>query len=181
MENKITLGIEAIIGAYNGVSRLLSLQGLTRKQVYWLDRNREHLMPHVKNWYTKIANTVFEKFAIDVDDTPFVPPARYQAFKKELLDKIESGSGLTIYEIFTKHEMTAKINRGIPIDKKEEHANALAEEAEKFVKEIEYNKIVVDKHFEELSRNLTGEEQLAIAFMLEEPSTIRLAPAGVDL
>jgi hypothetical protein len=177
---KIKLDMEKAVSVYNVLSKLLSYNGIDRKKVYWLDRNKDWLKPIVKTWFEK-AQEVIKQYSVDTPQNPFIPLAKYPEFKNELMNAVEVKiPTATVEEIFLKYETYANFKSGIPVEKKEEYQNAI-KEAMASMPEIEYHymEIVADRVFDQVLQNLTGEEIVAIEFMLEEPSAVHIAQGPV--
>ena len=192
---KIKLDMEKVVLVYNVLSKLRSYNGIDRKRVYWLDRNWDWLKPHIKTWFEK-AQEIIRQYSVDTPQNPFIPLSKYPEFKKDIMTvlsplKTQEGELVeicgvrtldlgAIKEIFEKYETHANVKSGIPIEKKEEYQNAI-KEAMTTMPEIEYEymEIVADRVFDQVLQNLTGEEIMAIDFMLEEPSTVHVAQGTV--
>lgn len=177
---KITMGMQQILKSHNALSHLLSFQGITRKKVYWLNRNREHMEPFVEKWYEETIKAVFDSMAVDIDSTPFVPISDYQAFKKELTDTFMDNHVFDFkwFPIFEKYEKTSEAQKGIPIENKKEYQRAVDKLLKELHFEIEYETVEADDQFDSIMQNLSGDEQVALEFMLTEPSEIVVAPGG---
>jgi len=180
---------------YNVLSKLRSYNGIDRKRVYWLDRNWDWLKPHIKAWFEK-AQEIIRQYSVDTPQNPFIPLSKYPEFKKELMSvlsplKTQEGvsveiSGVRMLDleavkvILEKYETYANFKSGIPVEKKEEYQNAIKEAMASMPEiEYEYMEIVADRVFDQVLQNLTGEEIMAIDFMLEEPSTVHVAQGTV--
>lgn len=179
---KIILNIGEIVKAKNALDKLLQLQGIARQKVWWLDRNRKFLEPHAKKWFTEISKEIFDQFAIDVPPEPFVPPQKYTEFKKELMDlKLTLVIKHADFDpIFAKYEVTPEIQRGIPVEKSKEYTDAIDKAAKEYQKEIEYTEVSVDTQFDRIIQHLSGEDQLAISYMLEEQSPLQVFPGNLQ-
>lgn len=181
---KITLGIEEIIKARMALDKLLNLSGIARKKVYWFDRNRQYLASIEKKWFNGPAQETFNRFAIDIPQKPFISPLQYNNFKKELLDMIHSPESIPLDEfekIFIKYEIIPnKVQKGIPLEKQTEYQEETAKVAENYRKEIEYAEIETDDQLDNIFKALTGEEQLAIAFMLKEKSPLQIFSQEIE-
>ena len=182
---KIVLSIEEIVKAKNAIDKLLQYQGIPRKKAYWLDRNRKALEPSIKKWTMVITKEIFEKFAVDMPEGVFIPPIKYPEFKKEILilttfmvkeiDLKEKEVDI----LFNKYEIKAESSKGIPIEKSKEYNDAIQKAAEEFQKEIEYAEITADNELDQIMKSLSGEDQIAIEFMLEEQSSLQVFPGGI--
>lgn len=184
----VTLNIDHLVKAKRAIDKLLSQPGLDRKKVYWLARNRDKLDHFVKDWFTVIVPSIQKCYMEDIPQTPFVPMSKYGAFKKELSGLVSRGyyggdpvTDEEMGKLFTKHEVVAKEKQGIPAEKGEEYQKQINEAVIAFEKEVEYQEIVIDKILEILLTKLTGEEVVAIEFMLEEPSPLELNPGAGGL
>jgi DNA-binding Lrp family transcriptional regulator len=192
---KIKLDMEKVVLVYNVLSKLRSYNGIDRKRVYWLDRNWDWLKPHIKAWFEK-AQEIIRQYSVDTPQNPFIPLSKYPEFKKELMSvlsplKTQEGvsveiSGVRMLDleavkvILEKYETYANFKSGIPVEKKEEYQNAIKEAMASMPEiEYEYMEIVADRVFDQVLQNLTGEEIMAIDFMLEEPSTVHVAQGTV--
>lgn len=176
----ITLNIEDIIKAYQALTHLLASTGISRKQVYWLSRNQSKLQVHVKNWYENNVKQIFDKHAIEIPSQPFIPVQKYQDFKKEMAACVESNNYEGGYEsIFLKYEVTSNSQRGIPVEVKNEYAKEVDEAMKNCSKEIEYMDIMVDKNLDKILEKLTGDDIVALEFMLIEPSSLNIYPDGL--
>lgn len=192
---KIKLDMEKAVLVYNVLSKLLSYNGIDRKKVYWLDRNKDWLKPIVKTWFEK-AQEIIRQYSVDTPQNPFIPLSKYPEFKKELMSvlsplKTQEGmsveiSGVRMLDleavkvILEKYETYANFKSGIPVEKKEEYQNAIKEAMASMPEiEYEYMEIVADRVFDQVLQNLTGEEIMAIDFMLEEPSAVHIAQGPV--
>ena len=177
---KIVMGMEQILKSYNAVSHLLSLQGITRKKVYWLNRNREHMEPFINKWYGETIKAVFDSMAVDIDSTSFIPVADYPAFKKELTDTFMDNHVFDFkwFPIFEKYEKKSEAQKGIPVENKKEYQRAVVKLLKEIQFEVEYETVEADALFDSIMQNLSGDEQIALEFMLTEPSEIVVAPGG---
>jgi len=195
---KIKLDMEKAVSVYNIISKLLSYNGIDRKKVYWLDRNRDWLKPSIEKWFKK-AQEIIQQYSIETPQNPFIPLTKYQAFKKELKETLSSVTfhlleptkenapldklkevWESVNLVFEKYEIHANFKSGIPVEKKEEYQKAIKEAMEAMPEvEYDYMEIVSDRVFDQVLQNLTGEEIVAIEFMLEEPSTVHVAQGTV--
>lgn len=182
---KVVLNIDEMIKAKNAIDSLLSQKGIPFKKAYCLDRNRKWLIPPIKHWFDGPCKEIFEKHAIDVPPVKFIPFTQYVNFKRDLLKAIDEVSGASerkeIQDVFTKYEIVPKgkeVVRGIPIEEREAHKKDLDKAAEEFQKEIVFSKIELDETLEKVLQNIPGEQQVALSFMFEEPSFIKIVPGG---
>ena len=195
---KIKLDTEKAVSVYNVISKLLSYNGIDRGKVYWLDRNRDCLKPHIEKWFKK-AQEIIQQYSIETPQNPFIPLTKYQAFKKELketlssvpfhlleptkentpLDKLKE-VWESVNLVFEKYEIHVNFKSGIPVEKKEEYQKAIKEAMEAMPEvEYDYMEIVSDRVFDQVLQNLTGEEIVTIEFMLEESPTVHIAPGTI--
>ena len=185
---KITLGILEIIKANEAVHALLAQPGIVFQKNYWLDRLRKNLVAPLNKWQ-EISRQLFLKYAVEIPKTSFILYDKYQEFKKELIHLIEvenDGSILVdeflkrFYALFEKYEVTSKSpgTFAIPIESKEQYDKEIKELAEGFEREIKYGKIDIDQPLMNVFQKISGESQLAIAFVLSEerPSGLIVMP-----
>lgn len=169
---KIKLNLDNLIKAYNGVCHLLTMAGIDRKKVYWLGRNRDALKSKIDIWYKHRLLDIRAKYEIDIPTISFIPITKYQEFKKELLATKWIDEDLDF--VFEKYEIISDAQKGISVEKQKEFEAELRKAFDEFEQEIEYTKITVDNAFEKALQQLQGEYQLALAFMLEEESPIKI-------
>lgn len=188
----VKLSMEKALQVSQIITKLLSFNGIERKKVYWLSRNREKLQPIVGEGFKK-ASEVMAKFTVDVSDEGFVPVVKYQEFKKELMNSLsflQTEEVLTLDYLksawestkatFEKYEVKPAVKSGVPVERREEYQKALKEELEAMgEREYEYAEIIADRIFDQVLQKLTGEEMTTIEFMLEEPPAISIAPGTV--
>jgi hypothetical protein len=177
---KIVLRMDQIVQSYNAIDHLLSFQGITRKKVYWLHRNKQNMEKYVDKWYNEHLKALFDKMAVSIDSSPFVPIADYQAFKRELTDTFMDDHvfDFKLLPIFEKYEKKSEAQIGIPVEKKKEYQKAVNDLITSLEFEIEYETVEADAQFDSIMQNLSGDEQVALEFMLIEPSEIKIVPGG---
>jgi hypothetical protein len=176
---KITANIKDMIMVNEALIKLLNCQGIDYRKTYWFDRNLQHVQTHVKAWFTKNQVDIFNKYAVDVPANGFIPPTKYEEFKKELSGLIADHSfERDLNELLAKYEVKVNMPKSIPVERSKEYQEEITKEAESFNKEIEYQIIKVDKALRESLKNLSGQEQLAIGFMLEEESELVVFPGS---
>lgn len=183
---KIKLDMEKALQVSQIITKLLSFNGIERKKVYWLSRNREKLQPIVNEGFKK-ATEVAMRFNVEIPNEGFIPVVKYQAFKKELmasLSFLQTQDVLTLdylkaswesaKAIFEKYEVKSSVRTGVPVEQREEYQKSLKEELDAMDEmEYEFTEIVSDRGLDQVLQNLTGEELVTIEFMLEEPSLIK--------
>lgn len=169
---KIKLNLDNLIKAYNGVCYLLTMTGIDRKKVYWLDKNRDALKSKIDIWYKHRLLEIRNKYEIDIPTISFIPITKYQEFKKELLATKWIDEDLDF--VFDKYEIVSDAQRGISVERQKEFEAELRKAFDEFEQEIEYTKIVVDHSFDKALQQLQGEYQLALVFMLEDESPIKI-------
>jgi hypothetical protein len=164
---KMTLGITHIMNANAAINGLLHRPGLPPERVYWLDRLRKKLEPHLKK-YEKERKAIVDKYAEVVPSFGFVPYYDFPAFKNEMLEAVKYGIPLT--EVFDKYEKISeyKCQRGIDITKRDEFEEALTALEEALECEIEFNKIGYDAFVETALAGIPGELQLALEFAFDK-------------
>jgi hypothetical protein len=172
----IKKNLAEVVMARNALDHILSLPvPYKNKKSYWLDRNREELNKAIRIWENK-RKEIFDKYAIDQIGPVFIPLEKYDEFKKELLCLIECDeySKSDMPKIFSKYEVHLKLeNRkstDVPLEKQSEYYNELSIEAEANFGEIEINfwKVSGDDKLEDLFGELSGNEQKAIFYMLND-------------
>ena len=183
---KITLGIAEIMKVKQSIDMLLRMAGIPFQKTYWLDNLRKKLSTPMNKWKDTFT-PIFEKYAVKIPAEPFVPPSKYQEFKKVLMDRVEGCEEGEVYSsygnLFAKYEITSEHSgqSAIPIESQKSYEAERDKAAGEFQAEIEYNKIEVDDNFMAVLQNLPGELQLALTFMFadeEKPSGIILPFKG---
>lgn len=178
MEKK-EMNIMEAIKCKQAIDQLLYYPGIHYKKVYWLDRNRQKLMPLIKKWTSGPLKEIREKYEVEIPPTPFVRFTDYPKFKAELLAVMENPvfGNEHILAVLDKYEMAKDPkdpDKGIPL----EHNNTFNKEIEEAAKdlnaEIEYVIIDIDKTLENALQNIPGEMVLALEFMLREPSALEI-------
>jgi len=154
--------------------------------VYWLDRNRKNILPHIKKWYETEYSKIFSKYEVIVPAHPFIPPHKYEEFKKEfsLLVTSENFTFEKVTDLFSKYETTSDLKyqgtKAIPVEKQNELQKEIKEIAEGYEVEFEYFAITMNVLFEQILKGLTGEEQLTLDFLLEEKSNLEVFSSEIQ-
>lgn len=185
---KKTLNIDEVCKIAQGLHMLLSNPGLSRQQAYWMKRNHDYLIPHVKKWLETM-NLVFNKYAITIPFARFVPYDKYKEFKTDLYAIIASTvteeQKETLTALFQKYEIENTQSAGqvrIPIEKNNAYQEELKQTVESTNVEIEYFEIEVDKQMNEAFRCVPAVLQEAMNFFLKEESTVKVfRPGDVNL
>jgi len=190
---KAVLSIEQVMKAKYAIDQILQFPGIPNKKVHWLNRNREHLLPYVKKWIKKLSEEIQPKYTVELAPDPIIPWDNYQPFKKELLagmkeesrknpdEKVLVINEICFFDLLKKYEYIPKVSKGIPKEKMEEYNNEAKEAALKEDIDFEFYEIVKSKEIVNVLQQLSGEMQLALEFMFEEPSPIHLVNDGIEI
>ena len=173
-----TMGIKELAKARLALNDLLSCPGIPRKKVYLLDRNRDHIVSAIKKWEL-VSKNIFEKHCVDLPKQPFVPYNSYQSFKKEIIVTTLDPLGIpTIEDICIKYEkiVDGNFTKGIPVEKESLYKKELDAAVENFKAEVEFFEIESDPITEEVLRQIAGEAQLAISYMIQEEGLVKIFP-----
>lgn len=163
---KITLGIDQIMKVNQAANTVLRIPGLAYQKAYWLGQLRDFLVEPIKKWSEK-ARGVFEKYATTIPQDPFVPPEKYQDFKKKLLEMAAMADTVPLFE---KYEVASEQagQLAVPVGRQKEYEDEMNKAVEEFKEEIEYHEIEADEDFFAIIQKIPGELQLSLSFMFSE-------------
>jgi len=168
---KITKSLEDILTLNEALVRILKLAGIPYQKVYVLDELRKSIRPILEEW-TEKSIEIFNKYAMLVPEEEFILPNRYKDFKEEMLKaKVER-----IPEIFKNYESKSDTpGEAIPqqkINLYRKEINLAAKNTPP--KEIEYEQIELDNNLINVLRQLPGELQASLSFVLKNRSNLEV-------
>jgi hypothetical protein len=164
---KMALNIVQVLNSNAAIVSLLRKPGLPPERVYWLDRLRKKLEPHIKR-YERQRQEVFLKHSIIAPNITFVPYHAYAAFKEEILNNTKYGIGLD--ETFANYETVSEHagQRVVEVEKREVFEKDLEEIESSMECEIEFNKIGYDAFVESALTGIPGELQLSLEYAFDK-------------